>query len=108
MACTEARLGLNWSGVGGDIDALDALERYARASDEISDAQDARYSTNLARLGLQIDDSCLTSSGHPDDEAERGTQRREESDVGDGYFHDGSLSARRVGTIGHSYLRQRT
>ena len=26
------------------IDALDALERYARAFDEISDEQDARYS----------------------------------------------------------------
>ena len=28
----------------GVIDALDALERYARAFDEISDEQDARYS----------------------------------------------------------------
>ena len=28
----------------GVIDALDALERYARAFDSISDEQDARYS----------------------------------------------------------------
>ena len=28
----------------GVIDALDALERYARAFDEISDEADARYS----------------------------------------------------------------
>ena len=28
----------------GVIDALDALERYARAFDQISDEQDARYS----------------------------------------------------------------
>ena len=28
----------------GVIDALDALERYARAFDDISDEQDARYS----------------------------------------------------------------
>ena len=51
-------------------------------------------------MGLQIDKLYLAASGRPDEESKRSTQRPEESEVGDGYFHVGTLSAWRVHAIG--------
>jgi hypothetical protein len=39
----------------GVIDELDALERYARAFDAISDEQDAHYSAQLRAMGAAGD-----------------------------------------------------
>jgi hypothetical protein len=49
----------------GVIDALDALERYARAFDQISDEQDARYSARSFVRWLRLETT-----------APRGQQRR--------------------------------
>ena len=54
-------------GVIGVIDALDALERYARAFDAIRDEQDARYSARSFVRWVRLDTAPSAAERHAAD-----------------------------------------